>query len=114
MSTRVSGPESPVIESRDELVTYLEAGSKPKSDWRIGTEHEKFGFYQHGHSPVPYAGERGIRALLEALGERFGWDPVVEEGNIIALRRKDCPKGGAVSLEPGGQLELPARRKDRA
>ncbi len=106
MSTRVDGPASPIIESRDELVAYLEAGAKPKSEWRIGTEHEKFGFYREGHAPVPYAGERGIRVLLETLRDRFGWDPVTEEGNIIALRRKDCPKGGAISLEPGGQLEL--------
>jgi glutamate--cysteine ligase len=106
MSTRVDGPISPIIESRDELVAYLEAGCKPKSKWRIGTEHEKFGFYRRGHAPVPYEGERGIRVLLETLVQRFGWDPVTENGNIIALRRKDCPKGGAVSLEPGGQLEL--------
>lgn len=106
MSTRVSGPDSPVISSRDELVAYLEAGSKPKSDWRIGTEHEKFGFYRQGLGPVPYDGDRGIRALLEALHDRFGWDPVIEGGNIIALSRRDCPKGGTVSLEPGGQLEL--------
>jgi len=106
MSTRVSGPISPVVESRDELVAYLEAGSKPKSDWRIGTEHEKFGFYRQGHGPIPYEGERGIRVLFETLQDRFGWDPVKEEGNIIALQRRDCPKGGAITLEPGGQLEL--------
>ena len=106
MSTRVSGPEGPIICSRDELVAYLEQGSKPAREWRIGTEHEKFGFYTNGHDPVPYEGERGIRALLEGLQDRFGWDPVTEKGNIIALRRKDCAKGGAISLEPGGQLEL--------
>ena len=106
MSTKVSGPQGPVISSRDELAAYLEQGSKPAHEWRIGTEHEKFGFYRHSHGPVPYEGERGIRALLEALADRFGWDAVTEGGNIIALRRKDCPKGGAVSLEPGGQLEL--------
>ena len=106
MSTRVSGPESPIIASRDELVAYLEAGSKPKSDWRIGTEHEKFGFYTADFTPVPYDGERGIRVLLQSLRDRFGWDEVLEKGNIIALRRKDCPKGGAISLEPGGQFEL--------
>jgi glutamate--cysteine ligase len=105
MSTRVSGPESPIITSRNELAAYLEAGCKPKSDWRIGTEHEKFGFYRKSLAPVPYDGDRGIRALLEGLRD-FGWDPVTEKGNIIALRRKDCPRGGAVSLEPGGQLEL--------
>ena len=106
MSTRVSGPESPVVSSRDELVAYLEAGAKPKSDWRIGTEHEKFGVYRRGHTPVPYDGERGIRALLEGLKDRFGWDAVLERGNIIALRRLAFPKGGIISLEPGGQLEL--------
>ena len=67
MSTRVDGPQSPVIESRDELVADLEAGSKPPSAWRIGTEHEKFGFYRKSYAPVPYDGERGIRALLETL-----------------------------------------------
>ncbi|HSD91816.1 MAG TPA: glutamate--cysteine ligase [Methyloceanibacter sp.] len=106
MSTRVNGPQSPIISSRDELVAYLEAGSKPESDWRIGTEHEKFGFYRRNHAPVPYQGERGIRALLETLHDRFGWDLVTENGNVIALSRQDCPKGGAISLEPGGQLEL--------
>jgi len=106
MSTRVAGPQGPTIESRDELVAYLEAGSKPMQDWRIGTEHEKFGFYRRSHTPVPYEGERGIRALLEGLRDRFAWDGVLEHGNIIALRRADCPKGGIISLEPGGQLEL--------
>jgi glutamate--cysteine ligase len=106
MSTKVGGPEGPVISSRDELVAYFEQGSKPAQEWRIGTEHEKFGFYRHGHGTVPYEGERGIHALLEELKDRFAWDAVTENGNIIALRRKDCPKGGAVSLEPGGQLEL--------
>lgn len=106
MSTRVSGPESPVIRSRDELVAYLEGGCKPASEWRIGTEHEKFVFRIADHAPVPYEGDRGIRVLLQSMRDRFGWDEVLEKGNIIALRRKDCPKGGAISLEPGGQLEL--------
>src|SRR5690349_3749749 len=106
MSTRVAGPQGPTIESRDELVAYLEAGSKPPAEWRIGTEHEKFSFYTSINAPVPYDGERGIRALLEGLKDRFGWDAVLEQKNVIALRRIDCPKGGVISLEPGGQLEL--------
>jgi glutamate--cysteine ligase len=109
MSTKVSGPQGPIISSRDELVAYLEQGCKPAQDWRIGTEHEKFGFYKKGHDPVPYEGERGIRALLGAFKDRFGcagWEAVTENGNIIALNCKDCPKGGTISLEPGGQLEL--------
>jgi glutamate--cysteine ligase len=62
MSTKVSGPEGPIISSRDELVAYLEQGSKPASAWRIGTEHEKFGFYRRGHGPVPMTGARHPRA----------------------------------------------------
>ncbi|ODA67226.1 Glutamate--cysteine ligase GshA [Methyloligella halotolerans] len=106
MSTRVDGPASPTIESRDELVADLEKGCKPPETWRIGTEHEKFAFYQKDHTPVPYEGDRGIGALLAGLRERFGWDPIYENGNLIALNRADCDKGGSVTLEPGGQLEL--------
>jgi glutamate--cysteine ligase len=106
MSTRVGDAQTPIIASRDELVAELEAGCKPESDWRIGTEHEKFCFYRADNSPVPYGGERGIAALLKGLGQRFCGDPVLERGNIIALQRENCPKGGVISLEPGGQLEL--------
>jgi glutamate--cysteine ligase len=106
MSTRLNGPASPIVESRDELVAYLEVGSKPEADWCIGTEHEKFAFSESDNMPIPYAGERGIGALLKGL-ERFDWDPAVtEQGNVIALSCRDCPKGGSISLEPGGQLEL--------
>ena len=87
-------------------MAYLEAGSKPESDWRIGTEHEKFGFNVKDNTPVPYEGPHGIRALLEAHHNCYCWDAVRENGNIIALSCTDCPIGGAISLEPGGQLEL--------
>jgi glutamate--cysteine ligase len=106
MSTRVNGPKSPIIESRNELVAYLEAGSKPESEWRIGTEHEKFGFNVKDNSPVPYEGKHGIQALLEMHHNCYCWDAVREDGNIIALSCTDCPIGGSISLEPGGQLEL--------
>jgi glutamate--cysteine ligase len=106
MSTKLDAPASPVIASRDELVAYLEAGSKPESQWRIGTEHEKFGFYREDFTPVPYEGERGIGVLLSAFKDRFGWEAITEKGNIIGLNCADCAKGGLISLEPGGQLEL--------
>ena len=60
------------IENRAQLVHALEKGCKPKSQWRIGTEHEKFGFYKSDLSPVPYEGDRGIRALLEGMKEKTG------------------------------------------
>jgi glutamate--cysteine ligase len=90
--------------SRDELVAWFEQGSKPKSQFRIGTEHEKFAFALDGHRPLPYAGRRGIRALLEGMQHLLGWEPIMEGPNIIGLA--DVTGGGAISLEPGGQFEL--------
>src|SRR5258708_36418519 len=92
------------IESRDELVAWFEAGCKPKSQFRVGTEHEKFPFRIKDHSPVPYAGMRGIRALLEGMQLILGWEPIMEGDNIIGLA--DVTGGGAISLEPRGQFEL--------
>ncbi len=92
------------IETRDELVAWFEAGKKPKSQFRIGTEHEKFPFTVEGHQPVPYDGRRGIRALLEGMQHLLGWEPIIEDGNVIGLF--DVTGGGAISLEPGGQFEL--------
>src|SRR6201997_4314332 len=92
------------IETRDDLVAWLAAGSKPKTRFRIGTEHEKFPFAVGRHEPVPYAGPRSIRVLLEGMQYLLGWEPILEEGNIIGLF--DVTGGGAISLEPGGQFEL--------
>jgi glutamate--cysteine ligase len=92
------------IETRDELVAWLEAGNKPKAQFRAGTEHEKFAFTTDTHRPVPYAGARSIRALLEGMQHLLGWEPIMEGDNIIGMF--DVTGGGAISLEPGGQFEL--------
>jgi glutamate--cysteine ligase len=90
------------IERFEQLAEYLESGNKPKADWRIGTEHEKFGYARDTLLPLPYDGPRSIRAMLEGLRDRYGWAPILEQDKIIGL-----VKGAAnVSLEPGGQLEL--------
>ncbi|MDP6390237.1 MAG: glutamate--cysteine ligase [Alphaproteobacteria bacterium] len=90
------------VASKAQLVEYLEAGCKPAADWRIGTEHEKFAYDIETLKRLPYEGTRGIGVLLDGL-RRFGWEPVSEGGNVIALRKPDCC---SVTLEPGGQLEL--------
>ena len=95
------------IERRDDLVDWLAQGVKPKSQFRIGTEHEKFAFTLEGHRPVPYEGRRGIRALLEGMQHLLGWEPIMEGPNVIGLL--DVTGGGAISLEPGGQFELVRR-----
>ncbi len=92
--------ETPITD-RNELVATLASGEKPKAQWRIGTEHEKFGFRLDDLRPPTFDGERGIEALLTGL-TRFGWAPVQENGRTIALLRDNA----SVTLEPAGQLEL--------
>lgn len=92
------------ISGVEDLALYLADGCKPKDKWRIGTEHEKFPFYAHENSPVPYEGNNGIKAILNGMQAKLGWEPIIDEGNIIGLVE---PTGqGAISLEPGGQFEL--------
>ena len=90
------------IENQEQLAQYLADGCKPVQDWRIGTEHEKFGYNKETLLPLPYEGDCSIRAMLEGLRDRHGWSPVEEAGKLIGLVKD----GANVSLEPGGQLEL--------
>jgi len=90
------------ITGKRQLIEYLEQGCKPRTAWRIGTEHEKFVFDLRDKRPLPYDGSPGIEGLLEGM-QRFGWIPVSEGGKLISLRHED---GGAITLEPGGQFEL--------
>ncbi len=94
------------ISHRDELVAYLTDGCKPKEQWKIGTEHEKFAFNAETLTPLHYEGETGVKALLSELQSRFGWTPLMEKHKIIGLKQPDCPLGGSITLEPGGQIEL--------
>ncbi|WP_298260058.1 glutamate--cysteine ligase [uncultured Litoreibacter sp.] len=91
-----------LITDHSQLAQLLADGCKPKDQWRIGTEHEKFGYCQDSHQPLPYEGDRSIHAVLSGLRDRFGWYPVEEGGHLIGLNKD----GANVSLEPGGALEL--------
>jgi glutamate--cysteine ligase len=106
----MSGPsavkETPITQ-RDQLVEYIASGARAPDKWKIGTEHEKFGFRLDDLRPPTYEGERGIGKLLEGM-TRFGWEPVREGDNIIALTRGD----GSITLEPAGQLELSGGQVD--
>ena len=94
-----------VITDTSQLVDWVAAGAKPKSTWRIGTEHEKILFHRADFSPVAYEGEDGVGALLQSLCAHIGDKarPIVEKGRVIGLKDGE---GGSVTLEPGGQLEL--------
>jgi glutamate--cysteine ligase len=107
LSTKEAGAESPRIESRQELIDWFAVGEKPPSDWRIGTEHEKFVYRTDDLSPVGYDGEAGIRALMEAMIADYGWQAIREGETIIALKRSGMSGvQETISLEPGGQFEL--------
>jgi len=101
MTTRTDDSASPLIESRDDLLSVFAGGEKPAERWRIGTEHEKFVYRLEDHRAPSWDEPGGIRDLLNGLTE-FGWEPVLENGKIIALKGTD----GNVSLEPAGQFEL--------
>ncbi|MFN3945064.1 MAG: glutamate--cysteine ligase [Allosphingosinicella sp.] len=102
MTTRTdSGKADPPIEGRDDMLAVFAQGEKPASDWRIGTEHEKFVYRRDDHRAPSYDEPGGIRDLLLEMAQ-FGWRPIEEQGKVIALAGQD----GTVSLEPAGQLEL--------
>ena len=98
---QASGDLAP-IDSLDDLTAFMASGAKPKSEWRIGTEHEKFIYCRDTLKPVGYEGENGIRAILERLSVTTGWEVLRDNGLPIGLKGE----GAAVSLEPGGQVEL--------
>ncbi|NQX80021.1 MAG: glutamate--cysteine ligase [Hyphomicrobiaceae bacterium] len=106
MSTKEPRAESPLIERYDDLVNWIIIGEKPKCNWRIGTEHEKFVFHKSDLSPVAYSGENGICTLMKALIKDYNWSPVYEGPTLVALERSDGVKLETISLEPGGQFEL--------
>ena len=72
----------------------LLAGCTPKADWKIGTEHEKFGFIRDGLRPLPYEGDVSVRAMLEGLRDQFGWEPIIEGGHLIGLKKVSRVKAG--------------------
>ena len=63
-----------LIERAEQLAQYLCDGCKPKSNWLIGAEHEKFGFRHSDHWLLLYDGRCSIKTILEGLRDRFGWE----------------------------------------
>lgn len=102
MTTSVFKGNSPLIQSIDDLIQHFREGETPRESWKIGTEHEKMAFARKTWEPVPYEGERGILAVLSEFHTRFGWEPILEGENLIALSRGES----SITLEPGGAIEL--------
>jgi glutamate--cysteine ligase len=94
-----------IMQTPNDLKDWMAAGCKPREAWRIGTEHEKFGYRNSDLSPLPYEGPDGIHAMLTGLMQ-FGWQGKFEGDTLVGLVRSDAAGGGSVTLEPAGQLEL--------
>ncbi len=103
MSSPTDTKDLAPISDIGELVAYLAEGARAPDEWRIGTEHEKFGFRNDDLRPPTYEGARGIGALLNGIADRFGWDRAYDGDHVVALTRKGS---GSITLEPAGQLEL--------
>ena len=84
-------PQTTRIETKAQMVNHLMAGCKPKSAWRIGTEHEKIVFCDEEKIPLTYEATCGVRALLEGL-TRYGWAPVYEGDNVCLLYTSPSPR----------------------
>jgi len=87
--------------SLEQLTHTFSQGCKPRNTWRIGTEHEKFGFHKGSLKPLSFDGPSGIAQVLQGLMQ-FGWQAIYENNLPIALIKQ----GASITLEPGGQFEL--------
>ena len=93
-------PQGPL--TRDDLLRPFHDSERPREQWLIGTEAEKFLVHADG-TPAAVEGPGGVFRVLEDLSGR-GWKPKSEYagGPTIGLVRG----GASISLEPGGQFEL--------
>ena len=97
----VPGYEHHPIRDLDELSEVFRAAEKPREQFRIGAEAEKFAVVERTGVPLDY--EHGVTRVFGALAT-CGWVPEREshDGPVIAMRRGSA----SVTLEPGAQLEL--------
>ena len=91
-----------IIRNSRELEEYFHNSGKPRSKWRVGTEYEKIGIRRESAKAISYSGPGGVESILRALIEEYNWQPLEEEGHVIALVRGNAQ----IHLEPGGQIEL--------
>jgi len=91
-----------IITSKKQLIEYLARNCRPEKSFKIGIEFEKLGVFYPSGKAIPYSGEKGVKEILKRLSKNFNWKPLIEEGNLVGLFRKNT----RITLEPGGQLEL--------
>ena len=93
---------SELLEKKDDLIRYFETGGKPRAQWRVGSEYEKVVVRTSDGTAIPYSGARGVEDLLRRMAADYGFEPEDEHGHVLALKGDRA----AITLEPGGQIEL--------
>jgi len=83
------------------LSSYFKNAESKKETHKIGVEFEHFILHQD-LTAVSYFEENGIEKLLEELSKKADWEKVYEGKHLIGLNNNNK----AITLEPGGQLEL--------
>jgi glutamate--cysteine ligase len=98
-----SSEDPRLLRSQDDLVELFLQAEKPRPEFRIGTEAEKFAVDSETGAPLMYDGPRGVTRIFSAL-LKLGWREERETpaGPVISLHRGQA----SITLEPGSQLEL--------
>lgn len=103
MSRDLEPNRQPIV-GQEQLIEYFREGEKPRNRRGIGTETEKFVVRRKEGRMLSFEEPGGFGDIFQRLIDRFGWEATPpDEGHVVALVRNP---GGAVTLEPGGQLEL--------
>lgn len=85
-----------------DLVDYFHNGAKPRAEWKVGAEFEKFLLDRTTGRAVGHDEPGGVGEVLRALADRFGWQVKSTGSRVVLLARG----GASVSIEPGGQVEF--------
>ena len=73
-----------MISSKEQIIRYFKTGIRSDDQFKIGIEHEKFLFDLDTNKRVDY---RTVLKMFKGLYE-FGWKPILENENIIGLKKK--------------------------
>ena len=84
----------------DTFVSYFKNAESKKENHKIGLEFEHL-ILNQDLTAVSYFEDQGIESLLHQLSKN-GWKKVYEGKHLIGLKESEK----AITLEPGGQLEL--------
>jgi len=64
----MTGPSPRLVHNMADLISIFEESEQPRSNWRIGTETEKFGVVGGAAEAIPYSGPVSVLAVIREPG----------------------------------------------